>query len=860
MSWCHSRLSPQFVLDALSELTMPACFFRVFILLALIASGAACCAPSTANALETYCVSTPDELDYAYRRSDYGDVEIKIVQGLYDLENTGLDANVGYYPNGSSRMTLRGGYTAGCGARTANPDTTRLYSIGATGHAAVRIGSFGDLILESVKIYLTDGVQLWTTHSLTLRNDRFEGNRTDPTQVARSEAVLAFGPSVRIEQSIFDRNAASGCALLLDTDETLPFPVTSATVVNSVFADGSGPGLCLRAESPAQGVDGTSTQLYVYNSIFWNNTGGDLITRGTPNTHLFNNIYHAGSFQPAPQSAPIATIDADPLFTDPANANYFIQFGSPAVNSGSVVQPGGFPATDLIDDPRIVGSRIDRGAYETLVDDTVVSTVTSMSDSLVNPALGTLRRAIVDANASGFRVIRFNLPGACSTHLINLLAPLPDLAVSLHIDGYSQAGSSPNSLAVGNNAVPCVAIVGDGNTDHALRVPFGSGVRLEVDGVAFGGFDMGAIRLSGGSSHYLWGNQFSGSIGGIPVGNNAVNILIGGSSLNSIIGGNDPPLANLIDGAFQYGVSIVVNGAGSNSSGNQIIGNFIGASADGNGFAANGSGIFVQTNGNTITGNVISGNNFDGVELSGGGATNNFVVDNRIGTKGGFVLCGPPPLPACTPDQYALPNGRYGVVADLGAGSNSVNSNEIASNVQAGVYLSSGLGNSLLSNSIHDNGGLGIDLGNFGEDTNDNDGDPTAVNYPNRGLNHPFIATPGGGRHRGAIAGALASINGSYVIQAFANNACDASGYGEGRWLLGRLLVSISNQNAGGNGSVIFNVPLNWTGDLSNRAITLIARDSAGNTSEFSQCSVYTCDTIFKHGVDDATAETCPAP
>ena len=833
---------------------------RGVFLVAAFADVLACAVyPLTASALETYCVSTSDELDYAYRRSANDDVEIRIVQGFYDLKNTALDVNIGYFPNGSSRMTLRGGYTAGCASRTANPDNTRLSSTAAVGHAALRFGSFGDLVLESVKVYLTDGVLLWTTHSLVLRNDRFEGNRSDPGLVSRAEAVDAFGPSVRIEQSLFDRNAATGCALLLDTDATLPFPVVSASVVDSVFADGSGPGLCLRAEDPA-GLDGTSAVLSVYNTILWNNNGGDLVTRGTPNLSLFNNIYHASSFQPAPQSAPVATIDADPLFSDPANANYFIQFGSPAVNSGSQFQPGGFPATDLLDDPRIVGSRIDRGAYETIVDDTVVSTVTSMSDSLVNPPLGTLRRAIVDANASGFRVIRFNLPGACSTHLIQLLAPLPDLAVSLHVDGYSQPGSSPNGLTIGNNAVPCVAIVGDGSTDHALRAPFGSGVRLEVDGIAFGGFDVGAIRLSGGSAHYVWGNQFGGSLGGTALGNNAVNVLIGGSSLNSTVGGSDPPRANLIGGAYQYGISIVVNGAGNNSSGNQILGNYIGASADGNGFAANGTGVFVQTAGNTITGNLVSGNNLDGVELSGSGATGNFISGNAIGVKGGFVLCGPPPLPACTPALFALPNGRYGLVADLGAYANAVNTNEIATNVQAGVYLSNGLGNSLLSNSIHDNGGLGIDLGNFGEDGNDNDGDPNALNYPNRGLNHPLVASPGGGRHRGAIAGALVSINGSYLIQAFADNACDPSGYGEGRWLLGTLPVSISNQASGGNGSVIFNLPLAWTGDLSNRSITLVARDGSGNTSEFSQCASYVCDTIFKHGFDDASAETCPAP
>lgn len=824
--------------------------------------------PHNAMALETYCVATPDELDYAYRRTEHDDVEIHLVQGLYDLKNTALDVNVEYSPNIYSHMTMRGGYTAACSARTANPDVTRLFSTAATTHAVVRIGTFSSVVLESVKIYLTDGVLLQANNTLVVRNDRFEGNRSDPSRVSRAEAVLANGGTVRIEQSIFDKNVASGCALLIDTDASLPYapgfvPTGYAAVVNSVFADNSGPGLCLRSESPA-GIDGTNTQLSVYNTILWNNTGGDLVTRGTPHLSLFTNIYHVGSFLPVPTSAPVATIDANPLFTNPANGNYFIQFGSPAVNSGSIVQPGGFPAVDLLDDPRIVGSLIDRGAYETIVDDTVVSTVTSTSDSLANPPTGTLRWAVNDANANGFRVIRFNIPGACSTHVINLLGPLPDLAVNLRVDGFSQPGSSPNSHAVGNNAVLCVAIAGNGNMTHALRAPFGSGVRLEVDGVAFGGFSTAAIRLSGGSAHYLWGNQFGGALGGTAIGNSAVNVLIGGSSLNTTLGGNDPAQANLLNAAFQYGVSIVTNSAGSNSSGNQIIGNHVGASANGNGFDANGTGIFVQTDHNTISGNLVSGNNFDGIELSGTAATNNVVESNTIGVKGGVVLCGPLPLPACTPNQFALPNGRYGVVADFGASDNQVNSNEIATNVQAGIYLSSGINNgqrnSLLSNSIHDNGGLGIDLGTFGEDTNDNDGAPGASNYPNRGLNHPLIGIPGGSRHSGSITGALASINGDYLVQAFANASCSASGYGEGRWLIGRFFTQITNQNVGGNGAVIFNIPLNWSGDLSGRAITLIARDSLGNTSEFSQCSVYGCDTIFKHGFDNATGETCPAP
>ncbi|MBS0556020.1 MAG: right-handed parallel beta-helix repeat-containing protein [Proteobacteria bacterium] len=810
----------------------------------------------TAHALETYCVASTDELDYAYRRSAYDDVEIHLVQGYYNLKDSALDVATGYYPNGQSRMTLRGGYTPGCAGRTAKPDVTRL-SIERT-PGFVRFGSFGDLLLESLKIYLTDSVILWSTHSLTLRNDRFEGNRASATATNGLEAVYALGPYVRVEQSLFDKNSAPGCALLLDTDSTLPYSLVSAEVVNSVFADNTGPGLCVRKEFSG-GSESANWSLSAFNNILWNNGGiGDLVTRGSNSISLFNNIYHTTSMQPSPAAAATASIDADPQFADPVNANYFIKTTSPAVNSGSVVQPGGFPATDLIDDPRIVGSRIDRGAYETIVDDGLYLTVTSTLDPPLNPPTGTLRRAIADANAAGgFHAIRFNLPGPCSANVIHLALPLPDITQNLRIDGYSQAGSSPNSSPFGNNAVPCVGIVGDGsNQTHALRVPSGGTATLEVNGIAFGGFTTAALRLSGGSGHNVWGNQFGGSLGATALGNNAVNVLLDGSSSGSVIGGSANQQQNLLNGAYQYGVQIA-----GGSGGNQIQGNYVGMAANGRSFASNGTGIFIATDHNVITGNFVSGNNYDGIEIAYATATDNVLLNNRVGVIGSIPLCGIPPLPACTPGYNLLPNGRFGVLAHLGANHAVMYGNEIAGSGDAGVYVANGSARiDLLVNSIHDNTGLGIDLGVAGVDPVDNDGAAAAAAYANRGLNRPYIGIPRGGQHRGTVTGALASINGDYLIQAFASNACAASGYGEGQWYVGSASASIGNQSVGGNGSVVFSVPLSWSsGNLADKAITLIARDALGNTSEFSQCSVYQCDTIFANGFDDAIAQTCPA-
>ena len=72
--------------------------------------------------------------------------------------------------------------------------------------------------------------------------------------------------------------------------------------------------------------------------------------------------------------------------------------------------------------------------------------------------------------------------------------------------------------------------------------------------------------------------------------------------------------------------------------------------------------------------------------------------------------------------------------------------------------------------------------------------------------------------------------------------------------------MSINNAPAGSNGSAAFSVNLQAPGgtSLAGKQITLTATDSAGNTSQFSACSAYQCDVVFRHGFDTATGEKCP--
>jgi CSLREA domain-containing protein len=152
-------------------------------------------------------------------------------------------------------------------------------------------------------------------------------------------------------------------------------------------------------------------------------------------------------------------------------------------------------------------------------------------------------------------------------------------------------------------------------------------------------------------------------------------------------------------------------------------------------------------------------------------------------------------------------------------------------NAGAGIEIIAGSVNNRISkNSIHSNGGLGIDLGADGVTANDV-GDVDAG--PNNLQNFPLVlrAAPDGSnnlRIQGRMHGAA---NRSYTVEFFANRSCDVSGHGQGEIYLATTTLATDNL---GNGD--FSLPL--TQDLPwNYFITATATDPDGNTSEFSPCT-----------------------
>jgi len=510
---------------------------------------------------------------------------------------------------------------------------------------------------------------------------------------------------------------------------------------------------------------------------------------------------------------------------------------------------------------------------------------------------GSLRQAIVDANAApGADLIHFAIGGA-GPHTIAPATALPAITDPVTIDGFTQPGSSPNTSAEGNNAVWSVRIDGVntggfGNglwltgpsnvvrgltliragtairVDSAGNVIAGNLIGLDLGGSVIGGQSFGvdvsgANNLIGGTTpgarNVISGNSSSGiNLGNIFTltatnnrvqgnfigtdhlgvnarGNGFYGIHVGGPG--NLIGGTEPGVRNVISG-HTIGRGIHVNGN------NTIIqGNFIGTTATGLAPLPNlGEGIMLNSGENTLVGgdtpaarNVISGNLTGGVNINV--SVRNQVLGNFIGTDATGLR--------------PLPNTGSGVVIfsssnQVGAAS-AATANVIAFNTGAGISVGAGTNNVLRGNSIHANGNIGINLGIAlavnNNDNGDGDGGPNQLqNYPvlTNAVVHPASTL---------VEGTLNSRPGTlYTLDFYASPEPDATPNGEGQQWLGSADVTTG---ANSNATFSATLPVTATG----RYVSATATDPFGNTSEFSRSLVASATTPGLSFVVTTTAD-----
>jgi uncharacterized repeat protein (TIGR01451 family)/CSLREA domain-containing protein len=499
-----------------------------------------------------------------------------------------------------------------------------------------------------------------------------------------------------------------------------------------------------------------------------------------------------------------------------------------------------------------------------------VNSTADTTDGICDAANCTLREAIIAANANpGPDSIVFNI-GSGTPSIAIVGSPLPSISDPISIDGNTGGATRVEingsgldgeltglSITAGSSTIKSLVINRFGAQGIAIsagggNVLEGNLIGTNAAGTAAQGNGESGVLISGSANNTIGGtteaqrNVISGNLlhGVLIFGSTAMgNVLQGNyiglnaagtasvsnvgegvsivSSTNNTIGGTTAGARNIISGNFGKGIRFL------DASDNLTIGNYIGTNAAGTAAVANqsdGVDIFIA-NDNTVGGNtaasrnIISGNATHGLRLNS--SSGNTIQGNFIGTRPDGITSLPNVF-----EGISIGNASNGTII---GGSGPGEGNKIAFNGSVGVNIADGTGNSILSNELFSNGGLGINLGPGGVTANDiGDGDSGANNLQN----FPIITSAttlatGGLRIQGTL-NSTASTN--FTLQFFVNATCDPTGNGEGMMLLGAQNVATN-----GAGNVSFTVDVAATLPPGS-PITSTATNPQGSTSEFSPC------------------------
>ncbi len=525
-------------------------------------------------------------------------------------------------------------------------------------------------------------------------------------------------------------------------------------------------------------------------------------------------------------------------------------------------------------------------------------TVTSTADS----GAGTLRQAILDANANpGSDTIAFGVVGS-GVHTIAPTSPLPEITDPVTIDGYTQSGSSPNTNPAGHGLNTVLTIEIDGTSAGAAPCLFASADDVTIRGLVVNRCTDKAVATTGAHSNFVLEGCF---IGTDAAGTAALAPYGGGvnprSQTNVRIGGTTPAARNLISGsslladqiAFGLGITQPVSnslvagnlvgtditglhllapagplsmgtGGGTNNvvggtaagarnvfagpvlvrgPGNQIQGNFVGLDVTGTiVIAVTSVGITINADDNTVGGSAAGAGNRVGGTIDTGidiSGDGNVVQGNQVGTDETGTI--------------RLANGYWGIRAN---GSNTTiggvgpgEGNIIAYNRgYAGVVVHGATttvrGNSIFDNAgIQANSGLAIDLtgGNlFDLGVNINDaGD--ADGGPNGYQNYPLISSVTYGGSSTTVVGTLQSTpSTTFDVDFYANPACNGrpQEQDEAKTYIGSIEVTTDGSGNGAFNEVLAVAVANGS------PITATATSPSGETSELSPRFVLSLDPV----------------
>jgi len=344
-----------------------------------------------------------------------------------------------------------------------------------------------------------------------------------------------------------------------------------------------------------------------------------------------------------------------------------------AVASAEVRQPaGGFTAAMAAAAGRYTGQTVTIPPAAP-ADTFVVNTTSDLPDASKGDGICStsggncsLRAALAEANRrANHAAVHFQIPGT-GVHTINVGTQLPKLTnpAGVSINGTTQAGFAPNSDPLVSNARMAIEIVGAGWKSFPGLVFTNAGSRIsafnEVRGLSIYKFLRPIWMLGGSHDNLVVGNFVCTNAAGtakskyqIP-GNSGVHIQQGAHDI--VVGTAAPADRNVLSGCPHHGVATYNYPTRRVT----IQNNIVGLNPAGTARLPNQShGVDINTfTTDTITGgynpgegNLVSGNNQAGIEISHGtGTLRNDAVGNRIGTD-----------PSGNAAPYALRNTEFNV-------------------------------------------------------------------------------------------------------------------------------------------------------------------------------------------------------
>ncbi|MEO1667019.1 MAG: right-handed parallel beta-helix repeat-containing protein [Chloroflexota bacterium] len=406
---------------------------------------------------------------------------------------------------------------------------------------------------------------------------------------------------------------------------------------------------------------------------------------------------------------------------------------------------------------------------------------------------------------------------------------------------------------IGRNTFSGIIITNAGTDNNEIRDNF---IGVDSNGNDIGNGINGVRINDGASANTVEGNTIGrNTFSGVTIINagtenneirdNFIGVDSSGNNIGNSIHGvviNDGASANTVEGnTIGENTNNGIRIDDPNTDNNTISNNFIGVDASDNDIGNGNDGVQIDNGAsdNLVQGNTISGNDNDGVDVRGGGTSGNQILNNTIGLNAA--------------GSTAIANGNEGIRLSNNTSDNTITGNTISGNTLNGIQfdgasdititantISSNGSNGILltnssddaeilSNSITNNGGLGIDLSVTltGDGVTLNDG-ADADTGPNDLLNFPVISTVETVSGVTTVIFSVATSAPTVTVEFFENAACDSNGFGEGETPL----------------EVFTNVPTNSTetrtlsATVTNggcvTATTTEVRSPVGITSEFS--------------------------